>query len=65
MTTNIELTQQVKKLQETVTRLQASNNRMRDDIEQLKNNHGRLIEGVNKNIESLVSRFQGPEKAQA
>ena len=65
MTTNIELTQQVKKLQETVTRLQASNNRMRDDIEQLKNNHGRLVEGVNRNIENLVSRFQGPEKAQA
>jgi DNA-binding protein H-NS len=65
MTTNVELTQQVKKLQETVTRLQASNNRMRDDIEQLKNNHGHLVEGVNKNIESLVSRFQGPGKAKA
>jgi cell division protein FtsB len=65
MTTNIELTQQVKQLQETVTRLQASNNRMRDDIEQLKSNHGRLVEGVNKNIESMVSRFQGPSKAKA
>ena len=65
MTTNVELAQQLKQLQETVTRLQASNNRMRDDIEQLKNNHGHLIEGVNRNIENLVSRFQGPDKAQA
>ena len=65
MTTNVELAQQLKQLQETVTRLQASNNRMRDDIEQLKSNHGHLIEGVNRNIENLVSRFQGPDKAQA
>ena len=58
MTTNLELKKEVQNLQDSVKRLQASNNRLRDDVEQLKNNHGRLVEGVNKNIEHLVTRFQ-------
>ena len=58
MATNAELAAQVKQLQEQVAQLQAANGRSRDDIEQLKGNYGRLVDGVNKNIENLVSRFQ-------
>lgn len=65
MTTNVELAAQVKSLQEQVTQLQAANSRSRDDIEQLKGNYGRLVDGINKNIEDMVSRFQGPGKARA
>ena len=58
MATNAELTTQVKQLKETITGLQQSNNRLRDDVEQLKENYGKLVDGVNKNLESMVSRFQ-------
>jgi cell division protein FtsB len=58
MATNAELAAQVKQLQENVKSLQLSNNRLRDDVEELKNNYGKLVDGVNKNLENMVSRFQ-------
>jgi|TARA_B100001250_G_scaffold262583_1_gene226251 cell division protein FtsB len=58
MATNAELTTQVKQLKETIAGLQQSNNRLRDDVEHLKENYGKLVDGVNKNLESMVSRFQ-------
>ena len=58
MATNAELTTQVKQLKETIAGLQQSNNRLRDDVEHLKENYGKLVDGVNKNLENMVSRFQ-------
>tara|TARA_R110002020_G_scaffold196853_1_gene397830 strand:- start:406 stop:591 length:186 start_codon:yes stop_codon:yes gene_type:complete len=58
MSTNAELAAQVKQLQETIQAIQASNGRLRDDVEELKTNYGQLVDGVNKNLESMVSRFQ-------
>ena len=29
-----------------------------NDVEELKNNYGKLEDGVNKNLENMVSRFQ-------
>lgn len=58
MATNAELTVQVKALQEHVARLQNSNGRLRDDLEEMKSNYTNLVEGVNKNLELLTSRFQ-------
>tara|TARA_R110000824_G_C15159042_1_gene671716 strand:+ start:49 stop:234 length:186 start_codon:yes stop_codon:yes gene_type:complete len=58
MATNIELAAQVKRLEENIKSMQSSNNRLRDDVEELKANYGKLVDGVNKNLESMVSRFQ-------
>jgi len=58
MATNAELAVQIKALQEHVARLQNSNGRLRDDLEEMKSNYTNLVEGVNKNLELLTSRFQ-------
>ena len=62
MATNAELATQVAKLEAQVKSLQASNNRMRDDFEQLRGYYGKLAEGVTEQFqslrESLESRFR-------
>jgi uncharacterized protein YoxC len=57
MITNLELQKQVEELKQHVQSLQASTNRLRDDVDQIKTNQGKLVDGVRERFETLEGTF--------
>ena len=53
-----ELEIQVKKLNEHVSKLQASNSRLKDDLVALQHNYTRLVTQMNERLEAVHTRFQ-------
>ena len=57
MPTNKELELEVQQLRERLSRLQASNSRILDDVAELKGHYSNLVEGLNTRFESLKDNF--------
>jgi predicted nuclease with TOPRIM domain len=58
MPTNKELENQIQQLEERLSRVQASNSRMRDDVSELKLHYDTLVEGLNTRFEDLRENFR-------
>lgn len=59
MATNKQLEAQVVTLKEAVTRLQASNSNLRDEMVALKNNYSLLVKQLSHKLEVIDTRFRG------
>ena len=57
MATNKELESEVNNLKDRLSRLQASNSHLRDEVAQLKHNYSNLIEGLNTRFEDIRANF--------
>ena len=57
-TTNKQLETQVNTLSELVTRLQASNSELRDELVVIKNNYTTLVSEMSQRLETIHNTFQ-------
>jgi|15BtaG_2_1085339.scaffolds.fasta_scaffold02359_4 predicted nucleic acid-binding Zn-ribbon protein len=58
MATVKELESQLENVNARLTRVQASNSELRDEITSLKNNYSVLVEQVSRRLEAIHTRFQ-------
>ena len=62
MVTNEELLKQVENLSKHVTRVQASNSELRDELAVLKSNYNNFTEQVSERLEVVFNTFQAQKK---
>ena len=58
MATVKDLESQLEKINARLSRMQASNSELRDEIITLKHNYGVLVEQVSERLEAIHTRFQ-------
>ncbi len=59
MATNKELEKQVKTLTERLSRVQASNSHLLDEVAILKNNYNKLVADLSERLEAVHKAFRG------
>jgi len=62
MVTNEELLKQVENLSTHVTRVQASNSELRDELAVLRSNYNNFTEQVSERLEVIFNTFQAQKK---